>query len=238
MKKEKFIIRKVWFILLMVLGGALASSVFPVLLLRFVPPPVSSFMAQRYIAARWAGQADFTLKYQWVGIRQISPQAALAVVASEDQKFPTHYGFDFASIDKALKDNPHRARPRGASTISQQVAKNLFLWPGRSFFRKGLEAYFTLLLETLWPKRRILEMYLNIAELGPGIFGVKAAGALYFKKTPEELTKMEAALLAAVLPNPLRLHAGSPSKYLRERQQEIMQQMEQLGGPGYLKGIW
>lgn len=237
MKKGKSIFRRAVFFVIKVISGLLAFSVLLVLLFRFVAPPVSSYMVQSFIAARWAGQSDYSLKYNWVGIKQISPQAMIAVVASEDQKFPAHFGFDFESIDKALKDNPRRARPRGASTITQQVAKNLFLWPGRSLFRKGVEAYFALLLEMLWPKQRILEMYLNVAELGPGIFGVKAASMQYFKKLPAALTKAEAALLAAVLPNPLRLNAAMPSSYVRERQEDIMQQMEQLGGPAYLKGI-
>ena len=159
-------------------------------------------------------------------------------MAAEDQKFPDHIGFDFESIEKAIKDNKRRRRPRGASTITQQVAKNLFLWPGRSYVRKGLEAYLTLMIELAWPKQRILEVYLNIAQFGPGVFGVEAAGQAYFSKSASRLHKDDAAILAAVLPNPRRLRAGRPSEYVNQRAFEIRQQMDQLGGIAYLKDVW
>ena len=154
------------------------------------------------------------IRYQWADWEEISPQVAIAVVAAEDQKFPVHRGFDVASIKEAMRENPHRRAPRGASTISQQVAKNLFLWPGRNLLRKGLEAYFTVLIELLWPKQRILEIYLNIAQFGPGIFGVRSASEVYFHKSPSQLDLSEAALLAAVLPNPKRFRLESPSDYV------------------------
>ena len=161
----------------------------------------------------------------------------LAVIASEDQTFPDHHGFDFRSIDKAL-DERERGRPvRGASTISQQVAKNLFLWPGKNWIRKGLEAYFTLLIETLWPKQRILEVYLNIAEFGKGVFGVGIASESYLRKPAARLSSYDAALLAAVLPNPKRLRANSPSTYVRSRQAWIMGQMRGLGGTALLQRL-
>jgi monofunctional biosynthetic peptidoglycan transglycosylase len=161
----------------------------------------------------------------------------VAVVAAEDQKFPHHWGFDFESIAEAIEDQGPRRRVRGASTITQQVARNLFLWPGRSYVRKGLEAYFTVLLELFWPKRRILEVYLNIAEFGDGTHGVYAAAKTFFGTHPSELTPTEAALLAAVLPNPKRLHANTPSPYVEERARWIEEQMEQLGGPAYLRAL-
>ena len=162
---------------------------------------------------------------------------ALAVVAAEDQKFPGHFGFDFGAIADALEEGEKGRRLRGASTISQQVAKNLFLWEGRSFLRKGLEAYFTVLMEAMWTKRRILEIYLNIAEFGDGIYGIKAAAKKVFGKPPSEITMREAAILAAVLPNPIRLKAAAPSAYVKGRARKIEKQMRNLGS-SYLKEIW
>jgi len=164
---------------------------------------------------------------------KISPWMALAVIAAEDQKFPEHWGFDVGAIQQVL-DNNSGERMRGASTLSQQTAKNLFLWDGRSWLRKGLEAGMTVGIETVWTKRRILTVYLNIAEFGPGIFGAEAAAQRYFHKPASRLTIAEAALLAAVLPNPIRFRADAPSGYVRQRQQWIMRQMRQLGGEGFL----
>ena len=160
------------------------------------------------------------------------PWMGLAVIASEDQKFPTHWGFDVAAIESVLDNSD--SRMRGASTLSQQTAKNLFLWDGRSWIRKGLEAGLTVGIETVWTKRRILTVYLNIAEFGPGIFGVEAASQHYFHKPASRLTAADAALLAAVLPNPIRYRAAAPSGYVRSRQQWILRQMRQLGGEGFL----
>src|SRR5262249_36670186 len=143
--------------------------------------------------------------FEWVNLEEISPHAAVAVIASEDQQFPFHAGFDFNSIREAVRASEHGKRLRGASTISQQVAKNLFLWSGHSFVRKGLEAYFTVLIEAMWPKERILETYLNIAEFGRGVYGVEAAARRFYRKPASRLTSHDAALLAAVLPNPVRL---------------------------------
>lgn len=207
--------------------GLLAFSVLLVLLLRWLPPPTSAFMLEADIRP---------LHQRWVSWSHISPAARLAVVASEDQKFPEHHGFDFEAIDKALEHNQKHRRVRGASTISQQTAKNLFLWSGRSYFRKALEAYFTVLLETLWPKRRILEVYLNIARFGPDVYGVEEAAQRYFGKPAARLDAREAALLAAVLPNPEKMHAGTPSAYVEERAGEVEEQM-QLLGPDYLDGL-
>ena len=215
----------------------LAAFVFVVGVCRWLPLPVSSLMLQRWVSARCSGDSSFRPEYRWVGLANISPRMALAVVASEDQRFPVHHGFDVQAINQALRDNEHRELPRGASTITQQVAKNLFLWPGRSLLRKGLEAACTILLEGLWSKRRILEVYLNIVEFGPGTFGVGAASAKYFGKSPQQLQEFEAARLAAVLPNPHQLHVGQPSAYVLKRSFMIRRQMELLGGPKYLAKI-
>lgn len=206
-------------------------------LLRDLTPPASSLMLQRWAEARLGSRDDYTLRYHWRDWDQISPHMRLAVVAAEDQKFPRHRGFDLDSIQDALETYRDGGRLRGASTISQQVAKNLFLWPGRNMIRKGLEAWFTVLIEQLWPKRRILEVYLNIAEFGDGIFGVEAASQEYFERSAAMLSPEQAALLAAVLPNPHRLRADAPSAHLRQRQAWIQRQMRQLGGPGYLADL-
>jgi len=184
-----------------------------------------------------AGGKPYAPRHRWVDSAQISPHMKVAVIAAEDQKFPEHRGFDVESINDAMEDRERGGRVRGASTISQQVAKNLFLWPGRSWIRKGLEAYFTVLVELLWGKQRILEVYLNVAEFGRGVFGVGAASEVYFGKRAAQLTPAEAALLAAVLPNPKRLRVDAPSRYVRSRQEWIMEQMRGLGGPSLLTRI-
>jgi monofunctional biosynthetic peptidoglycan transglycosylase len=215
--------------------GFLVATAVAVLVLRWVPPRASSIMLQRQIQALFAGEPGFVLRHRWVPLRQISPELAIAVVTAEDQKFPVHSGFDWDSIGEVIEEGD--ARPRGASTLTQQVAKNLFLWPGRSFLRKGLEAWFTVLLEALWPKRRILEVYLNVAEFGPGVYGAGAASERYFGKPASALGRREAALLAAVLPSPRRLHAASPSSYLLGRAAWIERHAAGLGGRSYLAGL-
>ncbi|MFK2878802.1 monofunctional biosynthetic peptidoglycan transglycosylase [Rhodanobacter hydrolyticus] len=205
-----------------------------VLAMRFVPPFTSAVMLERHVGAWVHGERDFRLHQHWVPWSQVSPWVPLAMVAGEDQKFPYHHGFDFSSIHQAIDAADDGAHLRGASTISQQVAKNLFLWNGRSFVRKGLEAYFTVLIELTWPKRRILEVYMNIAELGNGIYGVGAASEAYFNEPPARLDPSQAARLAAVLPSPRRLHADRPSAYVMRRAGWIERQMRQLGGPSYL----
>jgi monofunctional glycosyltransferase len=214
----------------------LALSWLLVLLLRFMPPWTSAVMLERQTGAWLRGEQDFHLRQHWVPWGQISPYVPLAMVAGEDQKFPYHHGFDFDSIQNAMDAADEGKRLRGASTISQQTAKNLFLWNGRSFVRKGLEAYFTVLIELTWPKQRILEMYVNIAELGDGVYGVGAASDAYFRTPPARLSPAQAARLAAVLPSPRRLHADHPSAYVLRRAGWIQQQMEQLGGPSYIEG--
>ncbi len=220
-----------------VLLFGLLITVLPVITLRWIDPPTSSFMLQRRLAARLSGDRGYQLRYRWIDADSIAAHAGVAVVAAEDQRFPRHRGFDFEAIADAREAHERGRRLRGASTITQQVAKNLFLWPGRSWVRKGIEAHFTVLIEALWPKRRILEVYLNVAEFGGGVFGVRAASEAFFHKPPTRLTAAEAALLAAVLPNPQRLRADRPSAYVLERRDWILRQMEQLGGPAYLRGI-
>jgi monofunctional biosynthetic peptidoglycan transglycosylase len=212
-------------ILLGVLTGVLLS-VIAVLPWRWIAPPTSAFMLAEY----W--QTDRAIDYRWRPLERISPQLAIAVVASEDQKFPDHHGFDLDSIMDAL--SAKRTQTRGASTISQQVAKNLYLWGGRSYLRKGIEAYLTLLIESLWPKRRILEVYLNVAEFAPGIYGAEAASRRLFGKPANQLTLTDSSLLAAVLPNPKRMQATLPSDYVSKRAQDIRQEVRQLGGQNYL----
>lgn len=206
-----------------------------VLVLRFVPPLTSAVMLERQASAWLHGEKNFHLRQHWVPLHSMSPWLPLAVVAAEDQKFPFHHGFDVDSIQRAIDAADDGARLRGASTISQQTAKNLFLWNGRSFVRKGLEAWFTVLIEWTWPKQRIVEVYLNIAEFGNGVYGVGAASAAYFHSTPARLGPAQAAQLAAVLPSPRRLHADRPSAYVARRTQWVLRQMEQLGGPAYLQ---
>lgn len=207
----------------------LGLSVLPVLVLSVVPAWTSSFMIG-YQLERLTSERELpALAHDWVSWDQIAPAAKLAVIAAEDQRFPEHFGFDLTAIGKAVRHNRNHRRKRGASTISQQVAKNLFLWSGRSWLRKGLEVGYTLLIETLWSKRRVLEVYLNVAEFGPGVYGVEAAARKYFRKPAARLTYQEAALLAAVLPNPRRLRVAAPSGYVQQRAAWILGQMNQLG---------
>ncbi|MBI5590826.1 MAG: monofunctional biosynthetic peptidoglycan transglycosylase [Deltaproteobacteria bacterium] len=217
--------------------GLFLISLVAVLLLRFVPPVYSAFMVERYCKGLFVSRGQTSISYHWADWKKISPQMALAAVASEDQKFPKHFGFDFESMAVALEEMEEGGRVRGASTISQQVAKNLFLWSGKNFIRKGLEAYFTVLMELLWPKRRILEVYLNVAEFGDGIYGVEAAAKKFFGKPPSGLTMKESALLAAVLPNPIKFKVADPSAYVKRRTQRIEKQMRNLG-QSYLKDVW
>jgi monofunctional biosynthetic peptidoglycan transglycosylase len=217
------------------------ASVMCVGLLRWIDPPTSAFIIrEQLLVTEKSGKRQAVkqpIRHRWVDWSRISPQVKVAVIASEDQKFPEHHGFDFDSINDAIEERERGRRVRGASTISQQVAKNLFLWPGQSWVRKGLEAWLTLLIETLWPKQRILEVYLNVAEFGRGVFGVGAASEIYFGKPAARLSAYDAALLAAVLPAPKRLRANAPSAYVRARQAWIVGQMRGLGGTALLKEL-
>lgn len=204
-------------------------SIASCLALRWLPAPTSGVMLYRHVEDLASERPVRAISYRWVDAEQIAPPAALAVIASEDQQFFHHHGFDFKSIMSSIGSYGNGGRLRGASTISQQVAKNLFLTPTRSFIRKALEAWFTVLLELLWDKRRILEMYLNIAEFGDHLFGIEAASRHYFGIPAKQLSRAQCALLAATLPNPLTLKAARPTHYLIKRQQWILRQMRNLG---------
>jgi monofunctional biosynthetic peptidoglycan transglycosylase len=212
--------------------GLFLASLAPVALWRFVDPPFTLLMLERRLEA----PPGAALRYRWVGLDQVSPDFLLAVVAGEDQKFLHHWGFDLEAINQALEQAAEVGRLRGASTISQQVAKNVFLWPDRSWLRKALEAYYTALIELTWGKRRILEVYVNVAELGPLTFGVEAASRHWLGRPARSLDRGQAALLAALLPNPRERSAAHPSPKVRQRQAWILGQMRQLGA-GYLSGL-
>jgi monofunctional biosynthetic peptidoglycan transglycosylase len=217
--------------------GTLAGVLLLVLMLRWVDPPTSAFMLGTRLAALASGDRGYATHYQWVNLERISPQAALAVIAAEDQQFPFHAGFDFKSIREAVRHNTGSRRVHGASTISQQVAKNLFLWSGQSYIRKGLEAGLTVLIERCWPKERILEVYLNIAEFGRGYYGVQASAQHFFREDARRLDRADSALLAAVLPNPRRYRVDAPSPFVLARRDWIAQQMADLGGTAYLNRL-
>jgi monofunctional biosynthetic peptidoglycan transglycosylase len=218
-----------WLRLFLILaGGVCVLSIGMTLPLAVLNPPTTAYILQD------SGEQSPWLT-RWTPIENISPQLSLAVVASEDQRFPDHFGIDVAAIRKALSED--RGQLRGGSTISQQLAKNLYLWPGRSLVRKGLEAWLTLWMELFWTKSRLLEVYLNVVEFGPGIYGVTQASEHFFAKQPDQLTAYEASLLAAVLPNPKRLHVDQPSAYVSQRSRTIRSAMAYLGGVAYLDGI-
>ena len=206
--------------------AALVSSIVSVALLRFIDPPMWTWRLER---ALFPPAKVAEVKHDWVPLERISRELQLAVIAAEDQRFADHNGFDMDAISSALKHNQQSRRVRGASTLSQQTAKNLFMWSDRSFLRKGIEAWFTLLMELGWDKSRILEVYLNIVEFGPGIYGAEAAAKHYFDKSAARLTRYEASLLAAALPNPWRYRVQPPSPYVQQRSAWIRRQMGQLG---------
>lgn len=206
---------------------ALVIPTLVIVVLRWAPVPTTAFMLGQWME----GQKP---SYQWVPLSQISSTVPIAVVASEDQNFPYHWGFDFKAINKAIEDYNKHGRMRGASTITQQTAKNIFLWSDKSWVRKGIEAGLTVAIELCWSKQRILEVYLNIAQFGPEIFGVAAASQVYFNIPPSRINSRQAALLAAMLPNPARHQISPPSPFMRRRATDIQRQVDLLGGPAYL----
>lgn len=218
-----------WLPLVFVLGTVLQVAV-----LRFVDPPITAFMIGRIIEAWGEGDRGFAIAYDWRDAGQISKQLPLALVAAEDQNFPAHNGFDFKAIEKARANNAKGRKVRGASTISQQLAKNLFLWRGRSWVRKGLEVWYTMLIEAMWPKARILEVYANVIEYGDGVYGAQAASRRFFGKDASRLNAAEASRLAAVLPAPRKYSVAKPGPYVQRRSRSIQRQMRALGGPEYL----
>jgi monofunctional biosynthetic peptidoglycan transglycosylase len=209
----------------------------PVIAMRWINPPTSAFMLQ----ASWGGLAGQPacgdVHQEWIDYAQIPAGLKMTVVTAEDQRFPLHNGFDWGSISEALEEGDDGKRLRGASTLSQQLAKNLFLWPGHSWVRKGLEAYFTALIELTWPKRRILETYLNVAQFGRCSFGAEAGARDLFGKPATQLNLWDAARMAAILPNPVHYRAHPPSPYVRERAFWILEQRRMLGGDQYLRAL-
>jgi monofunctional biosynthetic peptidoglycan transglycosylase len=226
-KKRRWLRRLLWLPVVFV-----AVTFLQVLVPRFINPPTSAFMVWRQIDG--LGEAGFELRNEWRGLDGISPHLPISLVAAEDQTFPTHRGFDMKAIEKALETNAEGGRIRGGSTITQQVAKNLYLWGGGGYFRKALEAWYTVLIELTWPKPRILEVYANIAEFGDGIYGAEAAAQAFFDKPASELTAAESARLAAVLPNPKKYSAANPGPYVQRRAAWIERNARNLGGPAYL----
>ncbi len=238
--------RTVFILTLQTLATLFLLSVAWVLLYRWVPPPATWLMLERRAHAPnglgyYGIQPDpRRIRYDFTTLDEVAPSVPLALIAAEDQRFLLHHGFDFDGLWQAAQYNWHRAEGqpvRGGSTISQQVAKNVFLWQGRSYVRKAAEAYFTMLIELLWSKRRILEMYLSVAEMGDCTFGVEAASQRYFHKPARALNADEAALLAGVLPNPLRFRAGQPGPQARAKQLRVLRNMRALGGAAYVKEL-
>lgn len=216
---------------------ALALSVVQVATLRFVDPPFSAFMLSRQLEAWSEGDWSFRIAHDWRDLDEISPYVPLAVIASEDQNFAEHFGFDLKAIERARKSNERGRKVRGGSTISQQTAKNLFLWSGRSWVRKGIEAWYTLLIEAMWPKHRIVEVYVNVAEFGDGVYGAQAAARTFFGTDADKLSPAQAARMAAVLPSPRRYSISKPGPYVQRRAQAIQRQMRYIGGTEYLQRL-
>ena len=217
-------IKKIFRFIFKVLLGLFLFSILTVVVYKWVPIPFTPLMAIRYFE-----NPDEPVEHDWVPIENISRHLQLAVIASEDQNFANHSGFDFKAIEKAMEDNRSGRKIRGASTISQQTAKNVFLWPGRTWFRKGLEAYFSFLIEIIWSKERILEVYLNSIEMGKGVYGAQAASQYWFKKSASDLGPYEAAAIAAVLPNPREYRANPASGFIQGRKNWIVRQMQNYG---------
>lgn len=219
----------------------LAFSVLQVAVLRFVDPPFSAFMAIRQVEAWMQGEGGFRVAYDWRDLDAMAPSLPVALIAAEDQNFAVHSGFDLAAIEHARKRNERGGRLRGGSTISQQLAKNLFLWQGSSppsrWLRKGIETWYTVLIELLWPKRRILEVYANVAEFGDGVYGAQAAARSFFGRDASALGAAQSARLAAVLPSPKRYSAASPGPYVQRRARAIERNMRQIGGNAYLESL-
>lgn len=219
---------KIWTIVWKTTLLLFALSIVSVIVFRWVPVPITPLMLIRDVEQLGDGKG-VTMEHDWVPLEEISPKLQLAVVCSEDQNYLKHYGFDIGAIKKAMKENEEGKRFRGGSTITQQTAKNVFLWQGRSYLRKACEAWFTLLIETFWSKERIMEVYLNSIEMGNGIYGAEAAAQHWFHKPAKKLTKDEAAAIAAILPSPLRLKANPATEYVAKRKAWIKQQMNFWG---------
>ena len=202
-----------------------------VLILKFVNPPSTTRMAYHWLRGKTGQKDDYKPRHQWRPLSKISSHLAKAVLAAEDQRFLSHHGFDFVELNNALQDMATGERLRGASTISMQTARTVFLWPGRSLLRKSLEAYYTVLIELVWGKRRILEMYLNTVDWGTDVVGAEAASKKYFQRTANSLSPEEGALLAAILPSPHTLSPVNPTEYVREKQNRILKDMKHMRIP-------
>lgn len=222
------LILKIFKVLFRIFVGFIIISIVSVILFRWLPVPITPLMVIRCIEQKADGK-NMILKHDWVSLEEISPKLQLAVVCSEDQNYLKHFGFDWGAIEKAMKANEKGTKIRGGSTISQQTAKNVFLWPGRSYIRKAFEAYFTLLIEICWSKERIMEVYLNSIEMGNGVYGAESAAQHWFKKPAVKLNKSESAAIASILPNPIKYVANPPSAYISKRKAWIMQQMSFWG---------
>lgn len=223
--KWKGVLPRIWKIIKRIFLILFIAQLLYILLLKWVNPPTTLTMIGSRISLLGTGRA---FRQTWVDYDHISPEAKLAVMASEDQLFPVHDGFDFKAIERAIRHNERSRHIRGASTISQQVARNVFLWQGRNWLRKGLEVYFTFMIEKIWGKKRILEVYLNVAQLGNGIFGIQAAAEQYYGIPAWKLDREQAAMIAAVLPNPVRYRVKPPSKFTLWRQEHLLVQMRNL----------
>jgi monofunctional biosynthetic peptidoglycan transglycosylase len=207
-------------------------SIFFVVLFKWVPVPMTPLMVIRMVEQKMDGKA-MKCSHNWVPMESIAVNLQKAVIASEDGTFLTHYGFDFDAMQKAFKNNEKGKKLKGGSTISQQTAKNIFLWQGRSYLRKGLEAYFTVLIELIWGKERIMEVYLNSIEMGDGVYGVQAASEFWYKKSADELSKREAAGIAAILPNPRKFKASNSTSYIETRKGKIVKRIRYIGKLDY-----
>lgn len=235
--KIKNFFKKILLLSIWVIISGIAASLYQVIYFKYFSPALTNKMYSNKLDLLFGKEKDKKIYYEWVDLDQVSLYVPLAVIAAEDQKFPQHFGLDYDAIKKAFTYNRNSKRIRGASTISQQVAKNVFLWHDRTMIRKILELYYTFLIELVWGKKRILEMYVNIAEMGPNTYGVGAAAKKYWNKPAHKITKYEAGILAAVLPNPNLLSAQRPSGYVIRRREWILKQMGQLGDLNYLKPI-
>lgn len=228
--------KKLFKILWRILFGLFLFSILLVLIYKWLPVPITPLMVIRAYEQN-QDHKEVVLKHDWVPLEEISQNLQLAVICSEDQNFLKHNGFDINAIEKAIENNKKGKRIRGGSTISQQTAKNVFLWPQRSWFRKGLETYFTFLIELIWGKERIMEVYLNSIEMGNGIYGAEAASQFWYKKSAKNLSNQEAASIAAILPNPLKYRANPATTYIQSRKNWIIKQMSNHGKLLYNKGL-
>ncbi len=236
-QKNESLVKKAAKLLTAALIAFVYLSFLSILLLKWFNPPTSAFMLHRQFEVYWFENKDLEIRYEWADWDEISPYLKVAAITSEDQRFADHWGLDLDAIEQAIDEHQRGESLRGASTITQQTAKNLFLWPGQSFIRKGIEAYLALLMEGLLSKKRILEIYLNIAEFGNGIYGVRAASTTFFNADPDDLDMIQSALMVTALPSPRRYNLADPSPYMIKRRNWILQYMFYLGNTDYLKKL-